>query len=262
MKIRSLIAGIFFLIPALLYSQADTGLNRTDPSGKKQGHWIKRYPDNTIMYEGSFKDNIPEGEFRRYTENGILKSVIIYSNNGRVADATIYHSNGYIAAKGKYTDRRKEGLWQFFSEYTEGYIVSEENYAGNRRHGKSVKLYPDGNVAEKMNFVNDTTQGEWIKYFPDGRTSLKSSFLNGKINGKFEAWFDNGQLQFSGEYINDKRNGTWLIYDRNGTLKYKLDYLNGVTNDRQMDIDSSDYLDSLENNKGRIPDPEKTGNIW
>ncbi len=253
---------LIFFIPSLLFCQTDTVLNKTDKSGKKQGHWIKRYPDNTIMYEGTFKDNIPEGEFRRYTESGILKSVIVYSNKGRETDATIYHSNGYISAKGKYTDRRKEGLWQFFSEFTEGYVVSEENYTCNRRHGKSVKLYPDGNIAEKMNFVNDTAQGEWIKYFSDGRTSLKSSFLNGKINGKFEAWFDNGQIQFSGEYINDKRNGTWLIYDRNGSLKYKLDYVNGVTNERQMDIDSSDYLDSLEKNKGRIPDPEQTGNIW
>lgn len=262
MNTRYLIAGIFFLIPALLYCQTDTGLNKTDPSGKKQGHWIKKYPDNTIKYEGYFKDNIPEGEFRRFTAYGILKSVIVYSNNGREADAKIYHPNGYIAAKGRYADKRKEGLWQFFSEFTDGYVVSEETYTENMRQGNSIKLYPEGNVAEKMNFVNDTAQGEWMKYFPDGRTSLKSGFLNGKINGKFEAWFDNGKLQFSGEYINDRRNGTWLIYDRNGTLKYKLDYVNGVTNDRQMDIDSSDYLDSLEENKGRIPDPEKTGNIW
>jgi hypothetical protein len=29
-----------------------------------------------------------------------------------------------------------------------------------------------------------------------------------------------------------------------------------------MDIDESDYLDSLEKNKGKIADPEKTGVIW
>ena len=33
----------------------------------------------------------------------------------------------------------------------------------------------------------------------------------------------------------------------------------GITKDRQMDIDESDFLDSLENNKGKIADPEKTG---
>jgi len=29
-----------------------------------------------------------------------------------------------------------------------------------------------------------------------------------------------------------------------------------------MDIDESDYLDSLEKSKGKIHDPEKTGVIW
>jgi antitoxin component YwqK of YwqJK toxin-antitoxin module len=262
MSTRILITSLFIIIPSYLFCQTDAGLNRTDQSGRKQGHWIKRSPDNTIMYDGYFRDNYPEGEFRRYDTYGTLKTVLFYSNNGREAETKIYHPNGYIAAKGKYIDRKKEGLWQFYSEFTDGYIVSEETYSGNMRHGKSVKLYPDGTVAEKMNFVNDTAQGEWIKYFPNGSISLKSAFLNGRINGKFVAWFDNGIIQFSGEYVNDKRNGTWLINEKNGSLKYKILYVNGVTNDHQMDIDSSEYLDSLEVNKGRIPDPEKTGNIW
>jgi hypothetical protein len=42
---------------------------------------------------------------------------------------------------------------------------------------------------------------------------------------------------------------------------YKLDYVAGVTNDKQMDIDFSNYLDSLEKNSGKIADPEKTGEI-
>jgi hypothetical protein len=37
--------------------------------------------------------------------------------------------------------------------------------------------------------------------------------------------------------------------------------LSGITRDRQIDIDESDFLDSLENNRGKIADPEKTGVI-
>ena len=53
------------------------------------------------------------------------------------------------------------------------------------------------------------------------------------------------------------RDGTWLIYNHKGSLKYKIEYHNGFTTDRQMEIDESDYLDSLEQNKGKIADPEK-----
>jgi len=251
-----------YFIPAVLFCQPGSAINKNDMQGRKQGPWIKRFPDNSILYEGFFIDNYPEGEFKRYYTDGTIRAVLNYSNKGKEAEAKIYHTNGYLSAKGKYSDQKKEGLWQFFSEFVSGYMVSEEYYKGNRRNGISVKLYPDGTIAEKMNFVNDTAQGEWTKYYPNGALCLKSTLCNGRIDGKFEAWFENGNLQFSGEYRSDKREGTWFIYEKDGTLRYKLEYKGGVTKDRQMDIDVSDYLDSLEENKGKIPDPEITGNPW
>jgi len=262
MNFRILITAYLIFIQAALLCQPESGINKTDPTGRKQGQWIKKYPGNSVLYEGFFRDNYPEGEFKRFYEDGALKSVLNYSNNGKEAEARIYHLNGYLSAKGSYINQKKEGLWQFYSEFVNGYMVSEEIYSGNLRNGRSVKLYPDGTIAEKLNFANDTAQGEWIKYYSNSVICLKSTLCNGKINGKFEAWFENGTLQFSGEYRSDKREGTWFIYEKDGTLTYKLKYTGGVTNDRQMDIDISDYLDSLEENKGKIPDPEKTGTPW
>lgn len=262
MNIRLLITAYFIFIPALLFCQPESDINKSDPTGRKQGRWIKKYPDATIKYEGFFRDNNPEGEFKRYYEGGTIKSVLNYSNNGNEAEAKIYHSNGYLSAKGRYINRKKEGQWQFYSEFVNGYLIIEETYSGNLRNGISVKLYPDGKIAEKLNFVNDTAQGEWIKYYSNGIICLKSSLCYGKINGKFEAWFENGSLQFSGEYKSDKREKKWFIYEKDGTLRYKLEYTGGITNNREMDIDLSDYLDSLEENKGKIPDPEKTGAPW
>jgi antitoxin component YwqK of YwqJK toxin-antitoxin module len=153
----------------------------------------------------------------------------------------------------------KEGKWQFFSEITNGYLISEEYYSKNKRNGLSFKFYPDSTVAEKLTYLNDTKQGEWIQYYPSGKACLKSHYLNGRLNGKFEFWFDNGAIEFSGQYKNDSRDGQWVIFNKDGSIKYKLDYISGITKDRQMDIDESAFLESLENNKGKIADPEKTG---
>ncbi|HAM09125.1 MAG: hypothetical protein A2X05_00990 [Bacteroidetes bacterium GWE2_41_25] len=262
MYIRLLITSLLILIRVSLFCQPESGINKSDAAGKKQGHWIKKYPDNSVMYEGYFTDNYPVGEFKRYYEDGTLRSVLKYSNNGRDAEAELHHQNGFLSARGRYVSQKKEGLWQFYSEFVNGYLVCEETYSGNLRNGSSVKLYPDGTIAEKLNFVNDTAQGEWVKYYSNGAKCLKSSLLNGRINGRFEAWFEDCTLQFSGEYRSDKREGTWLIYEKDGTLRYKLEYTGGVTNNREMDIDISDYLDSLEENKDKIPDPEKTGTPW
>ena len=262
MNLRSLISAIFIFLSTALFCQPDSGINKNDSDGRKQGRWIKKYPHNSVMYEGFFRDNYPEGEFIRYYEDGTIRSVLNYSNKGNEADARIYHPNGYLSASGRYINQKKEGLWKFYSVFVCGYLVSEEYYSGNLRNGTSVKLYPDSTIAEKLNYVNDTAGGEWIKYYSNGNLCLKSTLSKGKINGKFEAWFNDGVLQFSGEYKNDKREGTWIIYEKDGTIRYRLEYTGGVTKNREMDIDVSDYLDTLEKNKGKIPDPEISGAPW
>jgi len=248
-------------ISALAACQTETGINNTDQQGRKQGHWIKKYPNEIVMYDGFFKDDHPVGEFKRYYENKTLKSLLIYSSDGKEAVATIYNRNGYISSKGKYVNQMKEGKWQFFSAIIKGYLICEENYSKNLKNGVSLKFYPDSIIAERLKYINDIRQGECIQYYPNSAVCLKSNYLNDKLNGKFEVWFENGQIEFSGQYKNDVRDGLWYIYKNDGTLKYKMEYLAGVTKDRQMDIDESDYLDFLEKNKGKIADPEKTGII-
>jgi len=261
MNLKIFITAYFLAISALSASQTETGINKTDQQGRKQGHWIKKYPNEAVMYDGIFKDDYPVGEFRRYTDDKKLKSLLIYSDDGREATASVYHINGFISSKGKYVNQKKEGKWQFYSFFINGYLICEEHYSGNLKNGPSLKFYPDSTIAEKLNYVNDIRQGEWIQYYPNGALCLKSNYLHGKFNGKFELWFENGKIEFSGQYKNDSRDGTWLIYNDDGTIKYKLEYHDGVTKDRQLDIDESDRLDSLEKNKGKIADPEKSGFI-
>ncbi|TAL62257.1 MAG: hypothetical protein EPN88_13535 [Bacteroidetes bacterium] len=261
MNLKIFTTATLLAISSIAFCQTDTVLNKTDKQGKKQGHWIKKYPNQVVMYDGFFKENIPVGEFKRYYENSTLMSILVFNDNGKEASATIYHPNGNIASKGKYVSQLKEGKWQFFSEFIKDYLICEEYYSKNIKNGPSLKLYPDSTLAERVNYINDLKQGEWIQYYQNGTMCVKSNYLDGKINGKYEVWFENGKTHFSGKYKNDKRDGLWYIYNSDGTLKYKLEYSEGITKDRQLDIDESDYLDFLEKNKGKIADPEKTGII-
>lgn len=236
-------------------------INKTDLQGMKQGHWIKKYPNENVLYDGYFKNDHPVGEFKRYFEDEKLKSVLIYNSDGTEATATIYHPNGFIASVGKYVNQKKEGRWQFFSSITKGYLVCEELYSNNLKNGPSLKFYPDSTLAENVIYKNDIKQGEWIQYYPGGSICLKSNYVNGKLNGKFEVWFENGRIQYAGQYKNDSRDGMWYLYKIDGTIKYKIEYHDGITLDRQLDIDESENLDLLEKNKGKIADPEKTGII-
>ena len=261
MNLRLFITASVLIISVSAECQTEIKINITDPQGRKQGHWIKKYPDEAILYDGFFKDDHPVGEFKRYYEDKSLKSILVYSDDGRNATATVYHPNGNISSKGTYINQMKEGKWQFYSAFTIGHMVSEEIYSKNLRNGLSLKFFQDSTIAERLTYINEIKQGEWIQYYPSGAVLLKSNYTNGKINGKFEVWFENRTIEYSGQYKNDSRDGLWIIYNQNGTIKYKSEYLAGVTNDNQMQSDESNFLDSLENNKGKIADPEKTGII-
>jgi len=258
-KLLTIIAVIS--VSANLFCQTDSGVNITDQQGRKQGHWITRYPNGNIRYEGDFVNNNPAGKFTRYYDNQTINSVMIFSDNGKEADATIYFPGGSIAASGKYINRLKEGKWKFFSSSVAGYLLNEEEYSKGLKNGLSVKFYSDSTIAEKAFYKNDKKEGEWIQYYASGKVFLKSSYTGGLLNGNFEVWFENGLPEITGSYKNNLREDKWIIYNEDGTTRYELNYEGGITKDRQMDIDSSEIIDNLEKNKGKIADPEKTGEL-
>jgi len=244
------------------FSQISDDINKTDKNGMKQGRWIKKYPNGHVQYDAWFKDNQPYGTFKRYFENDSLHSVLEFSNEGKEAVATIYHPNGFIASRGRYVSQLKEGNWQFFSDKLNGYLIHEEEYSGNKRNGSSLKYYPDKTLLEKISYANDVKTGEWIQYFPNGKVCLKGNYVNGKLNGSFSVFFENGKPEYTGLYKEDTRHGTWKRYNSEGNLKDSMDYKLGVVQNPDKYKKETEYLDSLEKNKGKIADPEKTGTIW
>jgi antitoxin component YwqK of YwqJK toxin-antitoxin module len=237
-------------------------LNVTDQKGLKQGHWVKKDAKGKIDYEGWFKDNKPYGTFKRFYDNDSVQSVLVYNNDGTKAAATFYHSNGFIASKGNYVNQSREGKWQFFSERTNGYLVCEEEYSGNKKNGTSIKFYRNNTPSEKLIYKNNVKTGQWSQYYPSGQECLKANYIGGKLEGKYEVFYDNGKPEFTGQYKNDARDGTWIRYNRDGSVKNKIDYVAGHPTNPELYLEETLYLDMLEKNKGKISDPEITGSIW
>lgn len=260
MKINFLIPAFIIIFPLVAPSQ-DIRINQTDNNGRKTGYWIKK-EGNITVYEGYFKNDHPVGEFKRYYRDNTLRSVLVYSEDGNSADATFYHPNGFVSSRGKYVNQKKEGKWSFYSAKEQDYLLSEEEYIGNVRNGPSVKYYRGEVVAEKINYVKGVREGETMQYYPDGVLNLKAGYTNDRLDGPFEVWFNNGKPEVKGYYRNDRRHGHWVVYSEDGTIRYELDYVNGFTKDRKMSIDESNYIDSLEKNINKIPDPEQTGELW
>lgn len=258
MRLKILIISLLSILSAVSPAQESASINLTDKDGRKQGEWIKKYPNGNIQYQGVFKDDHPVGKFIRYNENSSLQTVLIHSDDGKTAEAIHYHTDGVIASKGKYVNQKKEGTWKFYSAETEGYLICEEDYSKGVRNGESRKFYPDSSLIEKVRYVNDKKEGELVQYHPNGRIYFRAFYSKGLLNGKFEAWYENGKPELSGTYKNNYREGKWFIFNNDGSLRYELDYKAGITRNRLMDIETSDFLDKVEKNSGKIADPEKT----
>jgi len=256
MNKRALFTISLIVAPMLLLSQ-----NLTDAAGKKQGPWIKQYPNGITMYEGTFKDDKPFGLFKRYTEEGILLSELTYAEGKDEAAAVFYYGDGSRAAEGRYVGRAKMGLWKFWSATQPHYLISEETYHNDIRHGLSVKYYPDSTVAEKVAWDMGNRSGEWLQYYPDGSVCLRAEYLEGKLEGPFSYYHPNGRLQYEGRYHADHRTGDWMVFKEDGSLKQIITYKDGVPADPKMADQETRFLDDLEKNKGKIEVTDITGTV-
>ncbi|MEA1886544.1 MAG: hypothetical protein U9N72_04980 [Bacteroidota bacterium] len=241
---------------------AQEKLNQTDKQGHRQGHWIKKYPNGQLMYEGYFIDDEPEGEFKRYDEEGNLTSVLNYSTDSDTVSACFYHPNGFIAAKGKYIGQKKIGEWLFYSDYVENHLLMKCKYEEDKIEGTRIKYHWNGEIAEKLEFSEGIKSGKWKQYFTDGTLALESTYINGKRNGEFKSWHTNGKPEITGRYVENVRTGVWNFYNSDGTLRREIKYNNGIPENRaELIREETEYLDKLEKEGGKIEDPEITGII-
>lgn len=247
MTTRFYLLTLLLLLPLLLQAQ-----NLTDAEGKKQGPWVKKYPNGNLMYEGAFRDDRPVGLFRRYNEDGILLSELNYSDSNDETGAVFFYPDGTKAAEGTYAGRKKEGLWKFYSATQPSYLACEEHYTGDVRNGLSTKYYPEGTVAETVTWDNGGRTGEWLQYYPDGAICLRAEYIAGKLEGPFSYYHRNGNLYYEGHYSEDIKTGDWMVFYENGKLKQIIEYREGRPADPKVADQETKFLDDLEKNRDKI----------
>jgi antitoxin component YwqK of YwqJK toxin-antitoxin module len=95
------------------------------------------YPSGKIAEEMTYKNNLKNGSYKRYTETGIIIEESNYNNN-EFDGLAIFRDpdDGTIVSKGKFTKGKKTGIWQFFEM---GKLVKEENMSFSQSNSKTKK---------------------------------------------------------------------------------------------------------------------------
>lgn len=95
------------------------------------------YASGKIAEEMTYKNNLKNGSYKRYTESGILIEESNYKND-QFDGLAIFRDpdDGNMVSKGKFTNGKKTGIWQFFEK---GKLVKSENMTYPQSISKAKK---------------------------------------------------------------------------------------------------------------------------
>lgn len=248
---RILFLLLIWISPLCLSSQ----INQTDQDGVRQGFWQKKFPDGQIMYEGGYRDGKPAGQWTRYHEGGQVKAKIRYAEDSDSALVTMFDPLGNKLSDGIYLNEKREGTWTFYSD---GLIISEEEYRNGIKHGVSKKFYPTGELLEEAEWRNGQQEGNYQVFFEDGQPYMQCKFSNNRRNGLCLVRFKNNRIEMEAFYVDNLRHGEWKFYNEQGDYLYSLEYDHGkLLNPEVRDSIDNQSLQQLETGRRSISDPEK-----
>lgn len=220
---------IFFVVLLVqsffLFSQ-----NITDKNGLKQGVWVKKFPNSSVIeYKGNFIDNKPVGKFTYFFISGKVKSELYFKEKEDVSYAAFYHEEGGLMAYGKFKGKNKDSIWMYYSPL--GRLSSKENYLDGKLDGEKIVYYlpqtttdKSVRVSQKFNYKNDVLEGEQMEYFENGKVREKYFMVNGNKHGEALVYNTKGVVTLKDNFYHGAKNGWCFAYDDIGNEIGKVYY--------------------------------------
>jgi antitoxin component YwqK of YwqJK toxin-antitoxin module len=264
------IASIFVF--SSFISQSDTINQLDENTGRKIGLWIvngemsknKDYANDAVIEKGYYKNSRKDGKWIKYWPNGNIKSemfykrgrtfgnYITYFNNGNIEEQgsmksgflygeyKMYWPNGQIRQSKTFADNgNTEGLVELF--YDNGNKELSYNTENGKESGRATWFYENGDL-KKESFYNEGVSSESKEYSRVNlplNTSADNILDNGpKILGNFnissmsddygKTYDENKNILMDGEFKSGRLfNGRHYIYDEFGLLKHIEEYRDG-----------------------------------
>jgi antitoxin component YwqK of YwqJK toxin-antitoxin module len=226
-------------------------VNVIDKNNHKQGRWLV-FDQKTkkIDQEGSYLNDIKEGIWTSYYDNGVKKSEITYQNGQKKGYAKIFFENGNTAEEGYWDVDKWTG--KYITYYSNGKLSYLWNYDQNgKRHGYQKYFYPNGIIKIEGEWENGKEKGEIKEYYENGSIKSIKTYKDGKLEGETvilpdsnlnvlnnTVSGDTGKIE---DLINDtikifSGNGYYIFYNKNKDVEKEGYFNNGVLVDGKHNI--------------------------
>lgn len=218
--------------PTIPDGKAGVDFNREDAKGK-QGLWVKVYRNGSIYYKGEFINDVPQGTFWFWYDDGKPMRRVEHLEGTAHMYAVHYHPNGRLMSEGHYKqgidpetnqpDKVRDGEWVFYNET--GDLKSRETYVLGLKHGDSRSYYDSGKILREEHYVSGKKEGKFTEYFENGRVHAVRNHANDTFHGETILYESDGSLLIKGNYVNGLKDGIWMHFESGKiriTTKYKL----------------------------------------
>lgn len=164
-------------------------INRRDASDMRYGHWkiynkdgkFKGYEEGQLIEEGEYLNNKKNGIWIKYYPNGKKKSELTFSNNVANGYAKIYYRSGQLQEEGMWQQNKWSGQYKYYNE--NGNTKYDWNYSSSgKREGQQKYFHDNGVLMYLGEWKNGNEAGELVEYYEDGSVKSKKFFNNGKID--------------------------------------------------------------------------------
>lgn len=182
---------------------------------------------------GSFKNNLPNGEWISYNFKGGLISKINYFEGKLNGLFELYFINGKVQFSGNFVEGKKNGMWKYYNK--KGNVIIDGEYEMD----VPIKMWTvRDNKGKKINVQYDYSNSKYI--INEVEEKLKSSTLLGGIFLSYDLFIENAEVprDFWDTYADFKYLAKFKI-EENSSSTFILDEINEKTNNNTITFASN-----------------------
>jgi len=129
---------------------------------------------STETYEVNKKDSIRNGKYTFTGADGTVQSIGNFVNDLEDGEFVRYYEDGAIEEKVHYKAGEFHGAYEYF--YKDGTLKQSCTYLQNKIEGILTNYYPDGKTKEEVTLKNGTEDGPFKEYYMNGQISTEGSY--------------------------------------------------------------------------------------
>ena len=214
-------------------------------NGRKEGTWIKFFPDGVVQLKGNYNNNRPQGTYTRYYPNGKIAEQGDFQANGYKGLLLRYHDNGQLAYRANFNNQGQEsGKVSYY--HPNGKLALSYTVKNGQVQGEVARYNTSGQLQNSFEVSADGQVGKLQKattqqnnpipkpvaainaiVYPPRLSNPKTKGLRFVPNGYNKVFNDNDEIWMDGEFRSGQLyDGKVYDYDQNGILQkvriYKL----------------------------------------